>query len=225
MAGHATAVRNSFYHWDCFTPGWLGRYPTAWTATGLAAASTWNAATWTSVASFCSIPEQPVCYDYGNTVTYQDNSVYVNGENTGPAPDYNQQAITLATQGAQATTQPAEEWKPLGVFALVQGTEQSSDNLFQLAVNQAGVIRGNYYDGMMDQTTPISGTVDKKSQRAAWMIGSKKERVFEAGLENLTKDETTVLVHMGKDHTEQMLLVRMKKPDGSKPAGTEAGTP
>ena len=63
----------------------------------------------------------------------------------------------------------------------MQGDEQTSNNLFQLALNKDGVIRGNYYDGLMDTTTPVYGSVDKKSQRAAWTIGKKNDRVFETG--------------------------------------------
>jgi hypothetical protein len=47
----------------------------------------------------------------------------------------------------------------------------------------------------------VYGSVDKKTQRAAWTVGDRKEPVFEAGMANLTKSETTVLVHLGKDRT------------------------
>ncbi len=211
LADRGAVIRGNFYHWNCFTAGWWGRYPGAWVAPGWAAATAWSTATWSSLAAWCSIPEQPVYYDYGNTVTYQDNQVYVNGDDAGSAADYNQQAITLATQGAQATPTTSDQWKPLGVFALVQGTEENSDNLFQLAINKEGIIRGNYYNGLMDQTTPVNGSTDKKTQRVAWTIGKNMDRVFEVGLENLTKEQTPVLVHMGKDHTEQWILVRIKQ--------------
>ena len=46
----------------------------------------------------------------------------------------------------------------------------------------------------------------------AWTIGKAKDRVFDAGLYNLTKEQTPVLVHLGADRTEQMFLVRMKEP-------------
>ena len=59
----------------------------------------------------------------------------------------------------------------------------------------------------MDTTTPVYGSVDKKTQRAAWTIGKKKDRVFEAGLYNLTAAEAPVLVHIGTDKTQQWLLV------------------
>jgi hypothetical protein len=40
--------------------------------------------------------------------------------------------------------------------------------------------------------------------------------VFEAGLNNLTQNETTVLVHYGKDRTQQMMLVRLEEPKDGK---------
>jgi uncharacterized protein (TIGR03000 family) len=73
----------------------------------------------------------------------------------------------------------------------------------------------------MDSTTPVYGSVDKKTQRAAWTIGEKKTPLFDAGLVNLTKDETAVLVHFGPDKTQQWLLVRIQQ-QGSQPA---AGSP
>jgi hypothetical protein len=187
-------------------------HPGAWYPAGWAAAAAWRTATWASLATLYTIPAQPIDYDYGNTVIYQDNSVYMNGTEVGTAQDYAQQATTLADQGQKAPEAPKAEWTPFGVFALVQGEEKTSNNLFQIAVNQDGTLRGNYYDGLMDTTTPIYGSIDKKTQRAAWTIGKKNDRVFEAGLFNLTKGETPILVHIGADRTQQMLLVRVEQP-------------
>jgi hypothetical protein len=53
--------------------------------------------------------------------------------------------------------------------------------------------------------------VDPKSQRAAWTIGKKTDRVFEAGISNLTADQCPVLIHIGKDKTQQWLLVRQEQ--------------
>jgi hypothetical protein len=36
--------------------------------------------------------------------------------------------------------------------------------------------------------------------------------VFETEIYNLTKEQTPVLVHFGKDKTQQWLLVRVEKP-------------
>src|SRR5262249_46771042 len=114
--------------------------------------------------------------------------------------------------GLKARASTEQRWKPLGVFALVPGDEKSSNNIFQLAVNKHGIIRGNYYDGLMDTTTPVYGSVDSKTQRAAWTIGKDSHRVFEAGIFNLTRPEAPVLVHFGTRRTEQWLLVRMEQP-------------
>ena len=54
--------------------------------------------------------------------------------------------------------------------------------------------------------------MDRKSQRAAWSVGDKKTVVFETGLNNLTQDETTVLIHYGAESTQQMTLVRLPEP-------------
>ena len=136
----------------------------------------------------------------------------MNGQDVGTSQDYAQQAINLADQGQKATAPPTEEWKPLGVFALGQGTETTSNDVFQLAVNKDGILRGNYYDGVMNTTTPVYGSVNKKTQRVAWTIGKKNDRVFDAGLWNLTQSQAPVLVHFGKDRTQQMLLVRVQQP-------------
>ena len=83
-----------------------------------------------------------------------------------------------------------------------------------MAINKQGVIRGNYYNALTDSTTPIYGSADKTSQRAAWTVGDKKTPVYEAGIANLTKDETTMLVHFGEGKSQQLTLVRVEKPEG-----------
>jgi hypothetical protein len=101
---------------------------------------------------------------------------------------------------------------PLGVFAMVQGEETTSNNIFQLAVNKEGVIRGNYYNALTDEVAPVHGAVDKKTQRAAWTVGDKKSPVHEAGIANLTKDDTTMMVHYGKEKSQQFTLFRIPEP-------------
>jgi hypothetical protein len=44
-------------------------------------------------------------------------------------------------------------------------------------------------------------------------VGSNKTTVCETGLYNLTHDEAPVLIHMGKEKTQQWLLVRLKQPE------------
>lgn len=213
MATTAGAVRGGFGYYNTFNSGWYGTHPGAWgAAVGWAAGNAWATPAWSTIGPYVGVAADPVNYDYGTNVVYQGDNVYVDGTSAGTADQYAQQATTLATQGQQATPPPQDQWQSLGVFALVQGQETSSNTVFQLAVDQSGVMRGNYYDGLMDTTTPIYGSVDKQSQRAAWTIGDKKNRVFEAGIVNLTKDQTPVLIHIGGGKTQQWMLVRMQQP-------------
>jgi hypothetical protein len=212
IANRAGLVRSNFGYYNCFHPDWYAHHPGCWFAAGWAAGAAWTWATWPIVTGWCAISGPPAYYDYGNNIVYQNNNVYYDGQEVCTAQQYAQSATTLADQGQQADPPTTDEWQPLGVFSLVQGNEATSNNLFQLALNKQGIIRGNYYDGLMDTTTPVYGSVDKKNQRAAWTIGKKNDRVFETGIYNLTKSESPVLVHFGTDRTQQWLLVRVDQP-------------
>ncbi|WP_145087766.1 hypothetical protein [Anatilimnocola aggregata] len=214
--GAATAVRGNYNNWGLYGNDWYRRYPGAWTSAGWAAGAAWTAASWNSAADYCGCATtQPVYYDYGNNVTYQDNNVYVNGQSAGSTADYYNQAAALATTGAEAASSPDADWLPLGVFALTKSGQTKSDVSIQLAVNKAGVIRGNYTDTVTNKSQQVQGSVDKESQRVAFTVGDNTTNVIETGIYNLTKDEAPVLIHFGQDRTEQWLLVRLQKPDNA----------
>lgn len=207
-------MRQGVANYPCFRPGWYRQYPGAWLAAGWAAGAVWRAATWGNCASYCGYPaDAPAYYNYGENVTYQDNAVYIDGEQAYTAEEYAQRATVIADAGREATVTKEEEWLPLGVFAMVQGDEKTSNYIFQLAVNKQGVLRGNYYDAVTDSTSQIFGSVDKKTQRAAWTVGDRKTPVYEAGIANLTNNETTMLVHYSKDRTQQFTLIRVEEPE------------
>ncbi|HEX3315529.1 MAG TPA: hypothetical protein VHR72_11590, partial [Gemmataceae bacterium] len=201
MANRAAAVRTSFLYYSAFRPAWNTAHPGAWFAAGWAAARAWETPTWAYLASYVGVPPAPSDYDYGGAIVYRDNDVFVEGVNEQTAPIYAEQATMLVDAGQQASPPPTAEWQPLGVFPLVQAQETTSNNVFQFALDKNGVVRGNYYDGLMNTTTPVYGSVQKATQQVAWTIGTAKDRVFEAGLYNLTKDQTPVLVHIGADRT------------------------
>ena len=118
---------------------------------------------------------QPIYYDYGNNITYQDNSVYVDGQDVGTADEYYEQAQGLADTGAQAQTTDDTQWMPLGVFAMTHDDQTKPTLILQLAVDKNGTIRGNYTDtAVANDTKPVQGSVDKKTQRAAWTIGRQQ---------------------------------------------------
>ncbi len=151
-------------------------------------------------------------------MTYEDNSVYVNGDNVGTSEQYYDQAANLASAGATANAPADGDWLPLGVFAFCKPDQTSSDIKIQLAVNKDGIPRGNYTDTALAQNQVVQGSVDKSTQRVAFTVG-ENPAVIETGLYNLTKDEAPCLMHLGKDQTEQWLLVRLKQPDNAAEQG------
>ncbi len=209
-------VRRSFVHYNCFTPAWYRTHVGAWRPVAWTAAAFWTGVAWATVANTCGYPAQPVVYDYGTTVVYEDNRVYYNGDPVASAAEYTEQAAAIAVKGEEAKVSDKEEWVSLGVFGMVQGDDKDANNVFQLAVNKDGIIRGNYYDALTDTTLPVAGAVDRKTQRAAWTVGDRKETVYETGIGNLTEAETTMLVHFGKDRTQQWTLVRLELPAENK---------
>lgn len=212
-----TAIGVRGYRYPFFTPTWFGGHAGCWAAPRwVAGYNLWRPLAWGGVATFVGVTTPPIVYDYGSNVVIESNNVYVDGTPVATADAYAAQASQLVDAGRQAKPPDTDEWQPLGVFGLIQENETVAQRIFQLAVNQAGVVRGNYYDAVADSTLPVVGSVDKKTQRVAWSIGEKKDIVFETGLTNFTKEESSVLVHYGKDNTQQMILVRLEEPKDTK---------
>jgi hypothetical protein len=103
---------------------------------------------------------------------------------------------------------------PLGVFALTQDVAKTSDMVVQLAVNKDGDIQGTYYNTKDETAKPIKGLVEKQSQRAVWTFAddSNNTVIMETGIYNLTQDETEVLIHFGRERTEEWVMVRLNEP-------------
>lgn len=172
---------------------------------------------WNRLVNFCRFPVVPIYYDYGGTLVYQGNNVYYNGAPITTADQYAQQAAALAQQGVQAPAPDNGPWEPLGVFGAIQSDEKEATHIFQLAINANGVLRGNYYNALSDTSLPVFGSVDPKTQRAAWIIGDRKDVVYETGIGNLTQPQTNMLVHFGTDRTQQWTLVRLEQPPAPPP--------
>ena len=212
-AARGAAVRNSYSGSGMYGQGWRAANPGAWAPAGWTAGRAWGTATWPTVGTSLGWGNvQPIPYNYGTSITYEDDQVYSGGQPLATAGDYYQQASTLA-QNAPAPDPKDPDWTPLGVFALVQNDQSEPHYVIQLAVNKAGTLGGNYSDLVSGRTLPIQGGVDKKTQRVAWTVGNNKSTVGEAGLYNLTQDEAPALIHIGKNKTQQWLLVRLKQPE------------
>ena len=169
---------------------------------------------------------QPVYYDYGQggNVVYNDNSVYINGNQVATTTEFAQSAADLATVPAPANEEEAKkaEWLALGTFAVSAGEKDAEPTrIVQLAVSKEGIISGTLYNTETDTTQSVQGKVDKDTQRAAMRIGENDKLVVETGLYNLTQQEAPLLVHFGAEKVENWLLVRLDDPapdDDSKPA-------
>jgi hypothetical protein len=219
LAGRGDAIRANFAHGDWQGGrGWYDTRFNRWWPGGWWGGFGWGmmgGLMWSSLAGWGGYSAAPISYNYGTNVCYQDDGVYVQGQRVGTAEDYARQASDLAAQGGP-DTQIAEtdEWRPLGVFALARAEESNPSTFLSLAIDKDGLLRGTYYDAVADQTTNVTGKVDKKTQRAAWTLGDKTMPVYEAGIANLAQQQTTILVHRDGGVVEQMLLVRVPADSG-----------
>ena len=226
LDARGSQIRNNFYNsnwyggrgWyaNNFHAWWPGRWYGGWGGWGVGLAT---GLLWADLASWGGYG-QAVAYDYGTTVVYSDDAVSVAGEEVGTPEEYAQGASDLAASGAgEDATNDDAEWRPLGVYALARDGETKPSTFLSLAVDANGVLRGNYYDAISDSDMQVAGKVDQKTQRAAWTIGDNTANVYEAGLSNLLKDQTQVLVHRNNEDgtttgkVEQMLLVRVDEGD------------
>lgn len=204
LSSQAFAVRQNFRDFAVQYPALALRW----------AGPTWRPVVWSALASYGCYPTEPISYDYGETVVHEGDTVYVNGESAGTIEEYNQHATEIATAGKKAILKPiGEDFQPLGVFAMVGEGETKSTNIFQLVVNKDGVMRGEYYNALTDETSPVYGSVDKKTLRAAWTVSDRKTPVYEAGIVNLTKSETTMLAHYSTGKSQQFTLIRIEQPE------------
>src|SRR5262249_10505922 len=109
------------------------------------------------------------------------------------------------------------DWMPLGVFALVSEQGGEPSKYVQLAISKTGEISGTYYNQATNQALPVYGALDRNTQRVAFYAGGKRDTVVEAGVQNLTQDQTPVLIHFPTGQAQQYLLVRL--PNEGKAAG------
>jgi len=194
--------------WGTWWPGYYPSDPWWW----------WSSAPWDSVATFVSVPSDPVYTDYGVNVVYEGDTVYVDNQPV-PAEQYDKPMLEAAANVEQPPpplppfdpSQPAE-WMPLGVFALAQEERGDPVMFFQLSINRQGSISGAFQSTITNDTRPVAGVIEKGSQRAAWRIDDNKETIFETTLGNLTQDVSPIAVHFGNSGTQTWLLVRMPEP-------------
>ena len=223
---HGWAASNAWHGWGgCW--GWHGCAPGAWwgVATSAVALGAW-------CVDAIDDDDEPEYYNYGDTVYVENNTVYKDGQPLASEQEYATQAIQYASvevpppppmpaePAAETPEQDAamqefmDNWMGLGVFAVGRETEDNVTPRYylQIAVSKDGFIAGTCYDSIDDKTVPLTGSVDKKSQRAAWKMADNNDLVMETGIYNLTQDSAPAMIHFGKDKSETRLLVRMEQP-------------
>jgi hypothetical protein len=224
LVAQRNAVVAGAHAYPSYNPAMYAGYAGAWQPTNLMSPSLYANPGYGAVSGMMGMPAQPVPYDYGGNVVAQPNAVYVNGDPAGTPQQYAAQAGQIAAAGT-AQPDPNDQWLPLGVFAMAEAGQTQPNDLFQLAINKQGVIRGNYHNVQTNETTPLAGSVDRNTQRAAWTIGGDKLPVYEAGIANLTTDQTTMLMHTPDGQQRQYTLVRLPEPEQGGLGGSSTRAP
>ncbi len=103
---------------------------------------------------------------------------------------------------------------PLGVWALTQESEGDAVMFYQLSVEKGGGISGAYTNVLSGSSDPVSGSVDKASQRVVWHTGdAATATMVETNLNGLTCDHCPAFVHFPSGVTQTWLLVRVPSPN------------
>ena len=173
-AARGAAVRTAFNAPGLYGQDWHAANPGAWAPAGWTAGRAWATTAWPAVgASLGWGSVQPIAYNYGTNITYQDNQVYYGDQAVATAGEYYQQAAALAASAPAPAAQSAD-WLPLGVFALVQKEQSDPHYVMQLAVNKSGALAGNYSDLLSGTTSPDSRSRGQKD--AASRLDDRKQQ-------------------------------------------------
>jgi hypothetical protein len=134
----------------------------------------------------------------------------------GTSEEYVQQAQEIASAVPETAADNAD-WMPLGVFALTEneGSAEDSTLFLQLAISKDGVIAGTFQNTATDKSFEVEGTIDDKSQRAAWGPVGESWPIMETGIYNLTENEAGALVHFEDGQTQQWSMYRVDEPEGT----------
>jgi hypothetical protein len=121
------------------------------------------------------------------------------------------EAVRLANT-PRPLSRDQSNWKSLGMFALSYDNESSDmpKEFISLAISREGAVSGAYFNQVDNEMLEIQGAVDKDSQRVAWKFVGKDWPIMESGIYNLTKEDSTLLVHTGRNSTETRVIVRLK---------------
>jgi len=166
-----------------FTASWYAQHPNAWQAThphagAAAVASTAALAAWVGTGYYA-----PASSDGSDTtIVYQ-------AAPEEAAPEASTPGTVAANAAPTATPQPAnaEEWLPVGIYALATAKDAPALQMLQLVVDHQGTLRGVYYDSVTDTSHNVVGTLNPSTQVAQWRLESNSQTTFQAPLQELTQ--------------------------------------
>jgi hypothetical protein len=104
----------------------------------------------------------------------------------------------------------AGEWMLLGVYTVMTGPGDEGTRLVELAVDQHGHIRGNYYDTISNASHTITGHIHEPTQQVQWRLDTNKQLVFFTPLSQLTQSQGVVYVRFPSGKQQQWQLARME---------------
>src|SRR5271165_5414511 len=211
-----------FYHDDLFAAQWWAgcgwsppvavvyRNPWWW----------WAPASWGSLTVFLAWGNPaPIDYDFGVNIVDDGQYVYREGGSPVPIAEETSQVTQLADSQSQVLTPIAPgqdqsgDFDPLGVWSLVQQEHGDATMFLQLSVNKQGAICGAYDNILTGEKAPVSGRVDRATQRVAFRFGNIQNTVIEAGVFDLCQDTASCVVHFGSGNPQTWLLVRLPAPN------------
>lgn len=207
-AAASTAAASTTGAATAFSSAWHARHPEAWKPARLSA-SPWKVA---DVATVTAWIGQPVVRADGSAGAGKVAPASAQAPvQPGSAPDGDGlRSVLVLPSGQGEDGDAADEWLPLGVFAVAPPGGAAGHNYQQLAVDRSGAIKGTFYDAISDTVLPITGTVDKGSLRATWTVGANGSR-FEAAVAAFSAAPGTVAVTSG-GATRELELVPIDAP-------------
>ncbi len=173
-----------------FTPAWYARHPEAWRPRQ-PDADWWKAADSGGIAAWLRKPVEVASGGASGA-----GVVPAGGDLPGLEGTQSVLVLPAGHDAPPAGPEAADDWLPLGVFAVVADPTSQAHSYQQLAVDRSGVIKGNFYDAVSDTVQPIEGAIDREALKASWTVGPRGSR-FEAPVEAFTAPPRTVTVSAG----------------------------
>jgi hypothetical protein len=155
--------------------------------------------------------KRPIYYYYDNdNIYYSTTEDYTSLIPVDSKEQFIAQAVRIANGHYPISTQQSD-WMPLGMFTIASDNDDMPKRYLSLAISKQGAVTGAYFDAASNTTLEIQGGIDPESQRIAWKFVGKDWPIMESGLYNLTKEESTLLIHTSSSSTKTELLIKLNQ--------------